>query len=286
MMNILKKQTLVARLKTWGFVLLYLVAWLLALVIFSLPFLLMDDSTVIPDNIGSLLNAALMLAAALLVTFLFCKWIHKETLSGIGLDAFTKKWKDLLWGMLYGIVGIAAGFLICYAAGVIQVTAMHFPSGLPLILVAMILVAVAEELLFRGYVLRRFMKVYNQYIALAVSSVLFMLLHGFNAHLDILPFVNLFLAGVLLGSYYIYTQNLWFPIGLHFTWNFFQGSVFGFPVSGADVESIIVQQPVADMDWLTGGAFGFEGSALCTAVCVLLTLAVYFQYRHKVAIKS
>jgi membrane protease YdiL (CAAX protease family) len=286
MMNILKKQTLVARLKTWGFVLLYFVAWFLALAICSLPFLFMDDSTVIPESIGLLLEEIVMLATALLVTFLFCKWIHKETLSGIGFGAFAKKWKDLLWGMLYGIVGIAAGFLICYAAGIIQITAVHFPSELLLLLVTMILVAVAEELMFRGYVLRQFMKVYNKYIALAVSSVLFMLLHGFNAHLDILPFVNLFLAGVLLGSYYIYTQNLWFPIGLHFTWNFFQGSVFGFSVSGADVESIIVQQPVAGMDWLTGGAFGFEGSALCTAVCVLLTLAVYFQYRHKAAIKS
>jgi membrane protease YdiL (CAAX protease family) len=286
MMNTLKKQTLVARLKTWGFVLLYLFAWLFAASLLSLPFLLMDDSVVLPESVESLLMEGIMFAAVLLVTFLFCRLIHKETLSGTGLGAFTKKWKDLLWGMLYGIVGIAAGFLICYAAGVIRITAVHFPSTLLLSVATMLLVAVTEEILCRGYVLRRFMTVYNQYVALAVSSLLFVLLHGANSHLGILPLVNLFLAGVLLGSYYIYTQNLWFPIGLHFTWNFFQGSVFGFSVSGRDVESIIVQQPVADMDWLTGGAFGFEGSVLCSAVCVLLTIAVYFQYRHKSAINS
>jgi membrane protease YdiL (CAAX protease family) len=183
--------------------------------------------------------------------------------------------------MLLGTMAVAGGFLICMAAGLVRVTAVHFPADLFPRLVVMIMVVIGEELMFRGYILRRFMAVHNKYMALLVSSLLFMLAHAFNSHLGVLPVINLFLAGVLLGSYYIYTQNLWFPIGLHFTWNFVQGPVLGYAVSGADLESIVVQQPLEGMDWLTGGAFGFEGSVLCTVACLLLTLAVHSRLRKK-----
>jgi membrane protease YdiL (CAAX protease family) len=277
-MHTLKKQMMKAQFKTWGIVLCYLIGWFIAMGILSLPLLWLPE---MGELNGHLFNDVIMLVAAFLVTFLFCKFIHGETLSGIGLGAFAARWKDLLWGLLYGMAAIVAGFLICVATGLVEITGVHIPADIFYVFVTMIVVAVTEELLFRGYVLRRFMTVYNKYVALAVSSALFMLMHGFNDHLNVLPLVNLFLAGVLLGIYYLYTQNLWFSIGLHFTWNFFQGSVCGFAVSGTDTGSIIFQQPVADMDWLTGGAFGFEGSALCSVICILMTLAIYFQYRNK-----
>jgi membrane protease YdiL (CAAX protease family) len=282
-MNTLKKQVMAAQFKTWGFVLCYLVGWIIVMILLSLPLSLLPENNELNAFLLPELN---MLVAVLLVTFLFCKFIHKETLSDTGLGAFATRWKDLLWGLLYGMAAIVAGFLICVATGLIEITGVHFPADIFHIFGAMIIVAVTEELLFRGYVLRRFMTVYNKYVALAISSVLFMLMHGFNDHLSALPLVNLFLAGVLLGSYYLYTQNLWFPIGLHFTWNFFQGAVCGFAVSGTDGGSIIVQQPVAGMEWLTGDAFGFEGSALCSAICILMTLLIYFQFRHKATAKQ
>jgi len=68
-------------------------------------------------------------------------------------------------------------------------------------------------------------------IALVVSAILFSIMHGQNPAFDYLAFINLFLAGVMLGLPYIFNKNLWFPIALHFSWNFFQ-SLFGFKVSG------------------------------------------------------
>ena len=80
-----------------------------------------------------------------------------------------------------------------------------------------------------------------------------------------------------MGLYYIYRQNLWFPIALHFSWNFFQGPIFGFEVSGIELNSLIVQE-ITGSDLLTGGDFGLEGSALLS---VLLLLSIFFvQYLY------
>ena len=70
---------------------------------------------------------------------------------------------------------------------------------------------------------------------------------------------------------------MWFPIALHFSWNFFQGPIFGFEVSGIELNSLIVQE-ITGSDLLTGGDFGLEGSALLS---VLLLLSIFFvQYLY------
>ena len=97
-------------------------------------------------------------------------------------------------------------------------------------------------------------------------------------NINFLATLNLFLAGIVLGIYYIHKSNLWLPIGMHLTWNFFQGPVFGFEVSGIEAESII-NQSVSGSDLLTGGAFGFEGSLLCTFAIVLMILYLDKKYK-------
>jgi hypothetical protein len=87
-------------------------------------------------------------------------------------------------------------------------------------------VAVVEETLFRGYVLKNFMESFNKYAALIISSGLFSSMHYFNLDFDLFSFFSLFLAGILFGISYIYTKNLWFPIALHLSWNLFQ-ALFG-----------------------------------------------------------
>ena len=110
------------------------------------------------------------------------------------------------------------------------------------------------------------MSSFNKYVALVLSSLLFAILHIFNPNTSAIGMINLFLAGILLGVSYIYTKNLWFPVALHFSWNFFQGPVFGFHVSGLDMNAIIIQKPQEEQ-LFSGGTFGFEGSILAT-VCL------------------
>jgi uncharacterized protein len=143
-----------------------------------------------------------------------------------------------------------------------------------------ILVAVAEELISRGYVLNNLMKSMNRLIALAVSAVMFSLIHVFNSNFSWIGFWNLLLAGILLGLPYIYTKSLWFPIALHFSWNFFQGIIFGFNVSGHVTYSLFTQSRTADTIW-NGGKFGFEGSVLSLVFQIIAILALWWYYSKK-----
>lgn len=89
-----------------------------------------------------------------------------------------------------------------------------------------------------------------------------------------------FPAGILLGISYIFTKNLWFPIALHFSWNFFQGPIFGFQVSGTNSETLI-SQTINGNELLTGGQFGLEGSIIATVLCSLGILLFWMIYKKQ-----
>ncbi len=103
-------------------------------------------------------------------------------------------------------------------------------------------------------------------------------MHALNPNMSILSCLDLFLAGILLGVSYLFTKNLWFPIALHFSWNFFQGTVFGFNVSGLNGYSIIQQERISN-NLLNGGLFGFEGSVLSMILQLIFILIIYRLYK-------
>jgi membrane protease YdiL (CAAX protease family) len=96
--------------------------------------------------------------------------------------------------------------------------------------------------------------------------------HLGNLHIDVIAVVNLLAGGFLLGINYIYTRNLWFSILFHFSWNFCQGSVLGYEVSGLGFQSLLQMEKNGNT-LLTGGQFGFEGSVIAT---ILLVIAILF----------
>jgi membrane protease YdiL (CAAX protease family) len=145
-----------------------------------------------------------------------------------------------------------------------------------------IIVGVVEESVMRGYILSNLMEhMKNKYVALWISAVIFAVFHGLNPNITVLGFTNLILAGFVLGITYIHTKNLWFPIFLHISWNFFQGPVFGFEVSGINTKAII-NHNVTGNDLITGGRFGLEGSILITILLIITTFFIDLYYRKKV----
>jgi membrane protease YdiL (CAAX protease family) len=144
----------------------------------------------------------------------------------------------------------------------------------------MLLVALAEEAVFRGYVLRNLMQSTAAIPALFTSAALFAIFHGANPNVGWLPLVNVFIAGLLLGINYLFTKNLWFGIALHFAWNFVQGPVLGFSVSGLEIPSLLTQS-IGKNNLLTGGGFGFEGSLINTMLCCIAILVLALDYRKK-----
>ncbi|MDN5216459.1 CPBP family intramembrane metalloprotease [Fulvivirgaceae bacterium BMA12] len=222
------------------------------------------------------------LIGALLVIWAFRKVIDRRSLHSLGFS-LRKKGKDIFLGILIGAVTMMAGSLILWAMGLLEITDAGFIASTFLTsLILCIAIALNEEILVRGYVLNNFMMSFNKYVALILSALLFAILHIFNPNTSVLGMFNLFLAGILLGASYIYTKNLWFPVALHFSWNFFQGPVFGFHVSGLDMNAVIIQKPQEEQ-LFSGGTFGFEGSILATILSLVMIAWVVYNFRGQEA---
>jgi len=155
---------------------------------------------------------------------------------------------------------------------------VDFAAGIALF----VIVALIEEIVFRGYLLNNLLESMHPWWALILTAALFAFLHTQNNYVTILSVVNLFIAGLVLGVNYIYTKNLWFAIFFHFGWNFFQGTVLGYKVSGIETGSSIMQQGLMGSETITGGAFGFEGSILCSILLLLMLLIFAWRFSRKI----
>ena len=188
--------------------------------------------------------------------------------------------------MLIAVLFYLVGFGLSLLLGEIEVTGFKFESvNLLGSWVFFLLVALFEEILMRGYILGRLLHTrMNKFLSLFISSALFALLHIFNPEIDFLPMLNLLLAGMLLGASYLYTKNLCFPISLHLFWNWIQGPVLGYEVSGNNFISSMLTLHLPEDNVLNGGAFGFEGSLICTVLMIVLTILIVWWGEKREAI--
>ena len=190
--------------------------------------------------------------------------------------------RDALLGTLLGGVGVCLAALLGEVAGGYRFTVADVSGGVLKTLVVsgviFLLGAAAEETLFRGYPLQTLMRSWPVWVAIIPVSVPFALVHLANPH--VVPgftFVNTALAGVWLGVAYWRTRSLWFPLGLHFGWNWVQGALLGSPVSG--IRSIapnpLFRLADAGPAWIGGGDYGIEGGAACTLALVVSTIFIW-----------
>ena len=194
--------------------------------------------------------------------------------------------RGLWYGLLIAVLFYLVGFGLSLLLGEIEVTGFKFePVNLLGSWVFFLLVALFEEILMRGYILGRLLHTrMNKFLSLFISSALFALLHIFNPEIDFLPMLNLLLAGMLLGASYLYTKNLCFPISLHLFWNWIQGPVLGYEVSGNNFISSMLTLHLPEDNVLNGGAFGFEGSLICTVLMIVLTILIVWWGEKREAI--
>lgn len=187
-----------------------------------------------------------------------------------------------LTGLLLGpaLAGLTA--LLLLFSGHLEWTDITWdPNALFISIGLMLLIAFSEELVFRGYILGNLLETFpNKYIALAASAFLFACFHIPDPGIHTLAFTNVFLCGLLLGINYIYTKNCWFSFLFHFSFNFFQGPVLGFKVSGISLPSLLQAEPKGDL-FLTGGDFGLEGSILNTLISLTSVLILAWAFEKK-----
>jgi len=220
-------------------------------------------------------------AISLISVCIFRFFIDRRSFISLGWDlqGFTG---EALTGLFLGPALLGLTAVILLLSGHLEWTDIVWdPSALFVSLGLMALIAFSEELVFRGYILGNLLKTFpNKYIALAISAFLFACFHVTNPGIHTLAFANLFLCGLLLGINYIYTKNLWFSFVLHFSWNFFQGPILGFKVSGLSLPSLLQAEPKGDL-FLTGGDFGLEGSILITLIALTSVLILAWAFEKK-----
>ena len=275
-----------AALPTWARIVLFIVAFLIVSGIFQviglllagIPLMEAADVSKMSTEVLFVVQLCGFIGLAILV-FVFRKYIDRRSILSLGFS-IKNRTTDLGMGLLIAVLLIGGGSLILKLLGVAEFSLGEVNFGaFALSFLLFIVVALNEEIMMRGYILNNLLTVMNKYLALLITAVLFTAMHGLNSGLSWIAFTNLFLAGILLGSSYIFTQNLWFPISLHLFWNFLQGPVLGYRVSGQKVESVFSIN-LSGNEMLNGGDFGFEGSLVCTIMSVLI-IGVIFVYYSK-----
>lgn len=216
----------------------------------------------------------------ILILFIFwVKVIEKNSLTTLG---FVKKnWlKYLGLGILLSFLQMGVIALV-YQVGGIGTFELNELSLEPILFILglfpfWLLQGGTEEVATRGWLLTRIAARTNLPLAIAISSSLFGILHMGNAGVTFLSVLNIILDGVLAGLLFIYTDSIWLVVAQHGTWNYVQGNLLGFQVSGTGADASIFSFSMGSgPDWLTGGAFGAEGSIITTLVLLVSLVIVY-----------
>ncbi len=234
----------------------------------------------------------LSLLATLLGVAVSARCIDRRPFAEYGFSDPPRWGWDFAAGLVLGLLLMAGIFGVERAAGWVTVTdRFSAEGGLPFAraflgsVLFFAAVAMYEELLFRSYLLKNLAEAFSRSginpavpvgLALGLSSALFGLAHAANPNASAVSVVNITLAGVVLGLGYVLTGRLALPVGFHLTWNFAQGVLFGFPVSGSSGlggAKVLVTSTTGPALW-TGGAFGPEGGLLGVFALVLAAVAI------------
>ena len=237
-----------------------------------------------PGMVGYILLEGGMLLAVLTAAVIMLR-LERRPFSDLGLSVKGHA-KGLWYGFLMAVLLYLVGFGLSLVMGEVEVSGFQFrPLDLLGALLFFGLVALFEEILMRGYILGHLLHTrLNKFLSLFISAALFAFLHIFNPEIAFLPMINLVLAGMLLGASYLYTRNLCFPLSLHFFWNWIQGPVLGYQVSGNNFITSVLTLRMPEENVLNGGAFGFEGSLICTVLMIVCTILIVWWGEKRKAI--
>ena len=228
------------------------------------------------QDLLSLLITLFSFAFISLLVFFRVKVIEKRSLSSIGFNK--NNWlKKYSLGFLIGLVMMSIIVLILLSFGYItveknpiQLVGISAISSILVILFGWIIQGATEEIVTRGWLLNVLSTKYNIGVGLLISSTLFGLMHLTNPNVNYIAVINIILVGLFYGLYVIKTNDLWAVCGMHSAWNFAQGNIFGFEVSGLDVSvGTLIDLNLVENDFITGGVFGPEAGIISTFILLV-----------------
>jgi membrane protease YdiL (CAAX protease family) len=225
--------------------------------------------TPLEKDYRNLLKGLFVSFSCILSYILFFKKYDKRAITEFSAKGLAK---NLTIGILIGFVLQSFTILVMYLNGNYSVVNINPVSFILIPFAIMFTVAIIEEILVRGIIFRIVEEKLGSYISLTISSVLFGVFHLANPHGTLISGICITTAGFMLGTAFIYSRNLWFPIALHFAWNFTQSGIFGAITSGNEKTSSLLEAKIQGPEFITGGEFGPEGSIQAIVFCVLGTI--------------
>ena len=228
-------------------------------------------------------SSTVALIPALVVGSLCGKLLERLSFDAIGIPITVKAAFNLALGCFVGMLTFVFAVAVPMVAGSVSFTRnpealnnLWYSLGVPLIVFGV--AAAFEEALFRGYIFQTLARSGYAWLAILITAVPFGVVHLGNPDAGAISTINTVLAGVWFGLAYLKTRDLWFVWGVHWFWNWTQGSVFGIEVSGI---TTLVQTPLlieqdAGPHWLTGTTYGIEGGIACTVAILASIIAIHF----------
>lgn len=293
------------RLRAGWRLLIQTALWLTLTVCLGIPFTLLSQSAVVGKAASQVLSSVVNLLAVTLSILVARRYLDRRSFISLGLSLKRRAILDVLVGILMTFLMMGAIYLTMRALNWAHVEGFAWQANsgstaekvngtaeLPaqtlwqilgntsLYLLLFILVGWEEELLSRGYHLQTIASGTNLFWGTTISSAIFGLLHLGNPNATWVSTLGIFCAGLFLAYGYLRTGQLWLSIGLHIGWNFFEGVVFGFPVSGLETYRLM-HTAVHGPELWTGGAFGPEAGLIILPAMALGSLLIYLYTRRR-----
>ncbi len=220
----------------------------------------------------SLGGTELVTAIAVIVLF-WCLW-EKRSWPEMGVG-FRQPWVGyLLVGTFVAAILVIMIYVVGLLKGWVEFKGVEAVDPLRIVgvLALLFVMASAEELLFRGYILQSLERSSGAVVGVGLSSLLYALLHLGNPDADLLAFIGILAHGIFLCTILLMTRSLWLPVGFHWAWNVLLGVIFGLPVSGYSFERILRSELVGAHWFYSPSGFGPEAGVL--AILCLFVMGV------------
>lgn len=239
-------------------------------------FVLMLIMILVPSVMRNMMNGSKLMQIVGTLVFvgislgtyaLLFRYYEHRKITELSFSGFGKK---VSTGFGIGFLLISIVAVVMLVLGVYHIDGVNYNQLIWYYLVMAMSAGVIEELLLRGVVFRLVEEKLGTTLALLISAFIFGFMHIINPNASIWASIAISIeAGILLGAAYAMTRNLWFPICIHWAWNFTEGYIYGFAISGGATNNSLFVSSLSGPGWLTGGAFGAEASVVTVLVCSL-----------------
>ncbi len=268
--------------------------WILRCIVYGVLFFLLNIVLTIPIVVILMLSGN----SSIIYNFYFEQFLGFTLIHIISIIIILIFEKSKLWPRLGFEKGnILKKYLEGFAIGVVLIVVSALPimlfltkdvsianpiawTSIFMYFIFFLIQGAAEEVMVRGVFFPIIVKESRPITALILTSLFFGIMHIFNPNFTLIGFMNITLVGILFGYFVLYYDSLWQACALHSAWNFVQGNILGFEVSGMELTSLI-DVTVEGNELLTGGMFGVEGS-IFSSIVIVVSIVIY----HRLCVKK